>query len=284
MKENIAKILKKIYVQDADYNKKLDSWEYKIPKTLTDSELESLKVLDLLPNQFETFEHDIALQRLMNLKNHKKLSLPFVTALFLKGITGENVRGRQTLMSFIYLKHLPEHKFQGNESCEICGLPKKETLDKTEELYSYYSGHSWNELPLHFLIELEEALKFDQPETTESDHQKLVELLSFIAEAEKDETPGQLEKRIAKHKVLPNTDKYQRYGILQTLAACGILPNDYFEPAYDKFSTQKELWEISKKMKGSSRSDVILPLAGWRGINKVNLKKYKEIFVDLMES
>jgi hypothetical protein len=131
---------------------------------------------------------------------------------------------------------------------------------------------------------LEEALKFDQPETTESDHQKLVELLSFIAEAEKDETPGQLEKRIAKHKVLPNTDKYQRYGILQTLAACGILPNDYFEPAYDKFSTQKELWEISKKMKGSSRSDVILPLAGWRGVNKVNLKKYKEIFVDLMES
>lgn len=284
MKENIAKILKKIYEQDADYKKKLDRWEYKIPKTLTEIESEQLKALNLLPNQFETFEHDTTLQRLIGLKNEKKLSLAFVTALFLKGITGENVRGRQTLMSFIYLKHLPEHEFQGNESCEICGLPKKETLDKTEELYSYYSGHSWNELPLHFLIELEEALKFDQPEITGSDHQKLVELLSFIAEAENDETPGQLEKRIAKHKMLPKTDKYQRYGILQTLAECGILPNDYFEPAYDKFSTQQELWETSKKIKGSSRSDVILPLAGWRGINKVNFKRYKEIFVDLMES
>jgi len=284
MKENIAKILKKIYEQDADYKKKLDRWEYKIPKTLTVIESEQLKALNLLPNQFETFEHDRTLQRLMRLKNEKKLSLAFVTALFLKGITGENVRGRQTLMSFIYLKHLPEHEFQGKESCEICGLPKKETLDKTEALYSYYSGHSWNELPLHFLVELEEALTFDQPEITESDHQKLVELLHFIAEAENEETPGQLEKRIAKNKMLPKTDKYRRYGILQTLAECGILPNDYFEPAYDKFSTQKELWEISKKIKGSSRSDVILPLAGWRGINKVNFKKYKEIFVDLMES
>lgn len=89
-------------------------------------------------------------------------------------------------------------------------MPKKETLDKTEQLYGCYS---WNESPADFFIELEESLKFEQPEINESDEQKLVELLSLISKAEDHETPAQLEKRIAKHKVLPKTDKYQRYGI-----------------------------------------------------------------------
>ena len=56
------------------------------------------------------------------------------------------MRGRQPLMSFIFLKYLQRHAFEGDEYCEICRLPAQKTEDKTHHLYTYYLGHSWNEL------------------------------------------------------------------------------------------------------------------------------------------
>jgi hypothetical protein len=222
----------------------------------------------------ETITHDVAINRFFSLK--KVLTEDFAIAMFYKGITGENVRGRQTFMSYIYLKHLPEHDFSGKENCDICGLPKEETIDVKDILSTYNFGHSWNELPLHYLIELEDIINCHKPNVIETDKMFLKELLDFINLAENDETPGKLEKRISKNKILPKTDKYKRYGILQTLAECGILPNKFIAPRYDKFVFSSDYWGI--ELEGSSRSDIILPLAGWRGENGVDYKKYKEIF------
>jgi hypothetical protein len=198
--------------------------------------------------------------------------------MFYKGISGEYIRGRQTLMSYIYLKHLPEHKFIGDHCCEICGLPKSKIIDKTDILLMYYRGHSWNENPLNYIIELEEIVYQEKPIINESDKRLLDNLLELINSADKDETPGNLEKRLAKNKILPKTDKYKRYGILQTLAECGILPNKLIGPRYEKFINIFERLDAGKKVKGSPRSDIVLPLAGWRGEYGINYKKYKEIF------
>jgi hypothetical protein len=218
----------------------------------------------------ETIGHDEAINRFFSLKNNNKLTEDFAVAMFYKGISGEYIRGRQTLMSYIYLKHLPEHKFTGEKICDICGLPKTEAIDKTDILSTFYSGHSWNELPLHYLIELEEIIDIEKPIITELDKNLLDNLLGIIDMAEKDETPGKLEKRIGGNKILKKTDKYKRYGILQTLAECGILPNKLIIPRYDKFIEFKEMLEIDKKLKGSIRSDIILPLAGWKGEYGIN--------------
>jgi hypothetical protein len=226
----------------------------------------------------ETIGHDEAINRFFSLKNNNKLTEDFAVAMFYKGISGEYIRGRQTLMSYIYLKHLPEHKFTGGKNCDICGLPKTETIDKTDILSTYCSGHSWNELPLHYLIELEDIINMEKPIVTELDKKLLDDLLRIIEMAEKDETPGKLEKRISGNKILKNTDKYKRYGILQTLAECGILPNKLIIPRYDKFMSFKEILEAEKKLKGSIRSDIILPLAGWKGEYGINKDKYKIIF------
>jgi len=242
------------------------------------SDLHQLETIGLKPNNFETYEHDNALERLLGFHNSTKVSLDFAISLFYKGTTGAFPRGRQTLMSLLYVKHLKEHEYSGKEHCEICGLPKSETTDKTHQLYTYYLGHSWNENPLSFLIELEEAQHFDKPEVTQADKQTLIDLLKFIALAEIDETPEKLEKRIASNKALPQTDKYKRYGILQTLAECGILPNKLISSKYDKFIPQTECWEASRKLTTSHRSDIVLPLGAWRGEYGVDWERYSEIF------
>ncbi|WP_103068698.1 hypothetical protein [Aquimarina sediminis] len=279
MDKKTISILKKVYFhENGFYNPELDRHEHKIPDSVTQSDLNLLKDNDFSPNNFETFEHDNSLDRLLAFKSNPKLTLDFAKAMFLKGITGEFPRGRQTLMSYIYIKNLSKHNFEGKDTCEICGLPKKKTIDRTSQLYTYYLGHSWNEMPVHNLIELEEILKYEKPNSTKEDKDKLIELLDLISKSKPNETPGKLEKRIAKNKTLPKTDKYKRYGILLTLSECGILPNEFILPTYDKFSTRKEIWKASEHLKTSHRSDIVLPFGGWKGKNGVNYKRYKEIF------
>lgn len=279
MDKKTLAILKKIYhYENGDYNLKLDRLEHKIPATVTQTDLNLLENMELKPNNFETFEHDNALSRLLKLRDHEKLTLEFAASMFLKGLTGEMPRGRQTLMSYLYIKHLYAHSFVGHKNCELCGLPKVETINKTHALYGYYSGHSWNELPLNFLIELEEALTFEKSEITIAEIDHLTSVLEFISKADGEETPGKLEKRLSSFKILAQTDKYKRFGILQTLSECGILPNAYIKPKYDGFTSQIGLWEASDKVKTSGRADVVLPFAGWTGENGVDLERAKLIF------
>ena len=280
MDKKIIALLNKIYFhENGYYNTDLDRLEHTIPSSVAPIDLKLLEEAGLKPNKFETFTHDNALARLLKIKTKEKITLSFASKLFLQGLSGEYPRGRQVLMSFLYTKHLKDHSFEGKDICTICGLPKKDTLDITQELYSLYSGHSWNEQPLHFLIDLEE-IENDQEEnnTATEDKNILFELLDFIQQADPKETPGKLEKRITTNKLLKNTDKYKRYGILQTLAECGILPNPYLKPYYEEFATLGERILSSKMLTTSHRSDIILPLGGWTGKDPVNTKRAEEIF------
>jgi len=272
-------LLKAVYAnENAKYNLAEDRLEHLVPDAVTRADLDLLTARGLAPNNFETFEHDSSLERLLALKHAKKLTLDFAASLFLKGLAGEIPRARQTLLSFLYLKHLSAHQFTGDDSCTICGLPLKETEDKTHTLYTYYLGHSWNESLLNCLIELEEIIQYDKPAITNADRTKLAQLLNFIEQADADETPGKLEKRIAAAKLLEQTDKYKRYGILQTLAECGILPNELVAPKYDTFTTHAQWLAAGEKLTTSHRSDIVLPLGGWKGKLGVNRKRAEEIF------
>ncbi|MFF4291927.1 hypothetical protein ACFY0R_42675, partial [Streptomyces sp. NPDC001633] len=78
-------------------------------------------------------------------------------------------------------------------------------------------------------------------------------------------TPGQLEKSIARARLLPRTDKYQRYGILIALAELGVLPNTLLPPSIDRFVSRTECQAAYRRVRGAPRSDITLPLAAWRG-------------------
>lgn len=263
-KNKAISILKKVYHYtntdyDTDYG---DIVGYKTD-FLTNEQWNVLKEAKLIPNEIKVHTHNSLIADFIKLQKNKELTIDYAKSLFIKGLTGEFPRFRQTLISFLYLQGITEHDYTPSEEysgCSICGLPENTTEDTTHSLFTYYLGHSWNEFPKHFAAELEDVLQYSKPEITNIDKACLTKLLLSINNADENETPGQLEKRIGKEKLLPKTDKYKRYGILQTLAILGILPS------------KKEL------DKQPVRSDIVMPLAGWKGKLGVDFKKASEIF------
>ncbi len=264
-KNKAISILKKVYhYTNTDYETEYKGIVGYKTNFLSEKEWSILQNANLMPNNIETYTHDSLVESFLKLKANEKLSMDFAVNLFIKGVTGEFPRYRQALISFLYLQNITKHHFASSESscnCSICGLPKERTEDRTHNLYTYYLGHSWNEQPQCFVAELEDILQYSKPQVTEADKEILVKLLLLINQANENETPSQLEKRIGKEKLLPKTDKYKRYGILQTLALLEILPSN------------KELENLQP-----ARSDIVMPLAGWRGRFGVDFKKAKEIF------
>ena len=263
-KNKAIKILNKVYHHtNTDYgNSFLGKTTYKTA-FLSEEQKNILKENNLIPNEIKEHTHDSLLNDFLILKKNKKLTIAFAKSLFIKGLTGESPRFRQTLISFLYLQKVTKHKYtptKKHSNCSVCKLPEKTIMDSTHELYTNYLGHSWNEFPKSYVSELEDILQYPMPKITKEDKDHLVKLLLSIKNADENETPGQLEKRIGKEKLLPKTDKYKRYGILQTLAILEILPS---QMALDN---------------QPARSDIVLPLAGWKGKLGVNLKKAIEIF------
>ena len=63
----------------------------------------------------------------------------------------------------------------------------------------------------------------------------------------------------------PTTDKYQRHGVLIGLAEFGVLPSPALLPMRDRFVSATEPHAAARTLRGAPRSDITLPLAGWRG-------------------
>lgn len=151
IEKKIQSILRKIYIEEEGiFNAKRQRIERIIKPTCSRSEFDLLESRGLIPNRFETFEHDNALERLLTFQYDSKVTLEYVASLFLKGLTGELLRGRQPLMSFTYIKNLKPHAFIGDTHCTICGLPKKQSIDKTYQLYTYYRGNQLTKTQLTF--------------------------------------------------------------------------------------------------------------------------------------
>lgn len=257
-------ILKKVYHHsNSDYDSDYFGQVGYKTDFLTSVQFQLLKQANLVPNNFEKLTHDSLLAKLLEIKESGLPSLDFCTSLFIKGLSGEYPRYRQSLLSYWYVCGLSNHSYQKSETsatCIICGLPESTVEDRTYSLLSYHMGNSWNEQPEYFLAELQEISAEPKPELNEEDIQRFIQLLQEINNADKDETPADLEKRIAKSKLLPKTDKFKRYGIFQTLAVLGILPSK------SEFDNQPE------------QSDIVFPLAGWKGELGVDFNKAKEIF------
>jgi hypothetical protein len=54
------------------------------------------------------------------------------------------------------------------------------------------------------------------------------------------------------------------------------MPNRYIKPLFEGFTDLKTRHAI--KTPGSPRSDIVLPLSGWRGEYKINEERFRELF------
>jgi len=183
-----------------------------------------------------------------------------VLAAFVAGM-GSAPRGRQTVISFAWARHLSDAPIENNgfPDCGLNALPPG--IDVTETLLRLALGWAWNEQPYHYLPDLEAAATEGLPQPTADDRERLRALLDVIAAQPHGTRPSELEKAVAREKIVPGTDKYQRYGILIGLAEYGVLPSTR-AASWDRFVSQTETAEA---WSGGPRSDITPPLAGWRG-------------------
>ena len=285
MDDKAYKILKSVYKnENKKYDAKTSTYSFVMPVHIKPQDIEYLKSQNVEINSVEKFSHDIAVERLADAASDKRLSLERVAKAFIAGVGGSYQRGLQPLISYCFAKHLLPHKFAGTHKvCSLCGVEKTEWKNVRYEIFRLYWGYAWNELPLTYLIDLEEFIEQTEVNPTQQDIEIFNTLLDAISNAPSDETPSQLEKRIAKEKIIPKVDKYRRYGILEALSEVGAIPNSIQAPSIERFISQEECWVNSEKLKSSLRSDIILPYGAWRGNLGVDHKRAKEIFGDYIK-
>ncbi len=176
---------------------------------------------------------------------------------------GSAAHGRQIVISFAWARHLETAPVDvgGLPDCGLTrGQGEAHEVDTTEVLLRIALGWAWNEQPARYLPDLE-TVATGLPVPTAEDRERLHTLIEVIDSQPDGTTAGGLEKAVARAKIIPGTDKYQRYGILIGLAEYGLLPST-LSPSWDRFVSRRE---VADAWAGGPRSDITPPLSGWRG-------------------
>ncbi len=295
MDEKLYKILKKVYykkgykldkkgckieINTGDiYDRETGTFRYST-ENLSEKELLYLQECGYAVNEIVYDTHDANLQKLKEIINHPNLSLHNLLSAYIAGY-GSFLRGRQPIMSYLFARAVPVHSLYNNKwgaACEICSMKREFYLEKGKEIFRKYGGASWNEMVWEFYIDLEEFSQLQPAVPTKEDLQIFKAVIELIRNAPEEETPGQLEKRILKSKLIPKCEKYALRGQLITLAELGVLYNPYIKPLFDEFTDFDTLCAISRKVPGSSRSDIVLPFSGWRGEYGICEERFQELF------
>ena len=201
-----------------------------------------------------------------------------VAAAFIAGVGGSAPRGRLTLISYAWAIHLPQALEASAPALPDCGLSDPVEIDVADELVRLALGSVWNEVPEHYLPDLEAAASHGLPTPTAEDTTRFRDLLAIIAVQPPEMTPGALEKEIARRKIVPRSDKYQRYGILQALAEAGVMPNPDLAPSLDRQVTRAEFHRDHALAQSAPRSDIVPPLANWRGAMGIDRQRLRALF------
>ncbi|MEM6294396.1 MAG: hypothetical protein AAGA54_24195 [Myxococcota bacterium] len=267
------RLLKQTYYGGAQrtvWDAALERNRHEKPDDMSDADWAWLGEGDFAPNAFDSASHDELVARMRIAAEH--VSWREALDGLILGCSGSWPRGRQSSISLAYAAHLEPHAFDPGDAepapnaiCQVCGLPMQATWDRTEDVFRLYWGYAWNEMPESYLPELEERSEVEMPEVAPADAAAFLALLHAIDDAPAGETPGQLETRIGKAKLLPGTEKYRRYGILSALAELGILPNVLIECSADGFVPRQTRLDAAHNLLTPPRSDIVLPLAAWRG-------------------
>ncbi|MGW7676532.1 hypothetical protein [Shewanella sp. S23-S33] len=283
MDKGLFKILKKIYfkksyIKDENgYMQRIDNGDqfdcesgttHYSNDGLSNAEILTLEKSGYPVNQIIKYSHDECINAYKMLLEHPHLSIENLISAYICGFSSFP-RGRQPILSYLFAQAVPEHKMVSEgDVCPVCSIRRNVWIEKGHKIFSCYAGSVWNERWCGNLVELEEFTAISPCTPTPEDISILISLIDMIRQAPQDETPGKLEQRIKKAKIIPNYEKYSFRGQLMVLAELGIMPNSYVKPLYDGFTHFNDICSV--KYPGSTRSDIMLPLAGWRGENSIN--------------
>jgi len=272
MDDKLFKILKKFYVND-NRKRSLDFLSEKDKDYLVSTGYPAKGIIE--------YTHDECIKAYKDLLDHPNLTMENLIAAYVCGFSSFP-RGRQPILSYLFAKAVPVHELTGpygeEDTCSICNIARLKHVCLGEKVYRQYLGYSWTEYWDWYVVGLQEFAELEPCTPTEEDIKIFNDVIGMIRNAPAKETPAKLEVRIKQGKIVPGYEKYRFRGQLMTLAELGVMPNPYIKPLYDGFTSYGEIDQISKRVPGSIRSDVILPLSGWRGDHPIDEERLKMLF------
>jgi len=286
MDPKLLKVLKKLYnysnyTYDAD--RKVSIYQ---TDTLLPAEQELLKQHQWEANELDNFTHENIHERLITLQSHPGLSWESVTAAFLAGVGGSFLRGISSLESYHRMIHAYAHPYEQAERfvcCKVCGFNTYSGGWKNLSYLRYvlYLGNTYGSDPVGAWTDLNEltVIQDQHPvHPSAEDIEVFRRLLQLLEEADPEETPGQLEKRLTSLKLIKGTKGIRR-GILQSLSTIGILPNVIVELSPDRWTNRETILDGELQLNNTrGRSDMQMPWAGWHGKLQVNQDRLQQIF------
>lgn len=298
MNDRLFKILKKVYFKkkyikdEKGYLREIDCGDkfdcdtktiHYATNNLTPAEYAYLIESGYPVNEVVHLTHDQCIEKYKFVLQNENISLRSCLSTFVCGF-GSFPRGRQPILSYLFARAVPIHNFVGDVCCPICSIKVNNWLQRGEEIFRLYYGYAWNEGWDAYVIDLEEFSQLPPCEPTENDITVFRTVIDYIRNAPAEETSGKLEQRIRVAKIVPGYEKYRFRGQLMVLAELGIMPNSYIKPLFEGFTPFEERCHVSDKATTNFRSDIILPLSGWRGSNPINEERLNELFGNILNS
>ena len=272
MDKKLFNVLRKFYVND--------NWKHKLDY-LSEPDRNYLVSTGYPAKGIIEYTHDECIKAYKDLLDHPNLTMDNLIAAYVCGFSSFP-RGRQPILSYLFARAVPVHKltdpYSSEDNCSVCNIPGIRNVCLGERIYREYRGYSWNEGWSDFVSGLQEFAELEPCTPTDEDIKIFNNVIDMIRNAPVKETPGNLETRIKQSKIVPGYEKYRFRGQLITLAELGVMPNPYIKPLYDGFTPFTEAHRISNQVPGSPRSEVPLPLSGWRGDHPLDEDRLKLFF------
>ncbi|WP_341277984.1 hypothetical protein [Paenibacillus sp. FSL H8-0537] len=250
---------------------------------LEPSERELLEHYKWEANKIELLTHDELNRKLISLQSIEAFSWGSITGVFIAGVGGSFPAGISSLMNYKQMIYMQEHPYEQAERfvcCKYCGFSKDQYEHLTYIRYAIHLGNAYDSTVGAYahLTELAELTEHGPIVPTAEDIQKFTQLLHFIDEAQDDETPGKLEKRLTAAKLLKGTPGMRR-SILKSLASVGVLPNTVLPLTPDSWTNMEDILNGELQLSNTKgRSDMEMPWAGWKGELGVDWDKARQLF------
>jgi len=283
-------ILNKIYTPtNSIYHGKGQAYTYNLPKDLTSKQIEVFKNSSFELNKITTYTHEETVKKLREIVKDSSLEKK-VLHLFFRIFAKGELRGIQSMYSYYFAKHLPEHSFTPFEEkevgdykldrCKISGLKKEIEQNDAKNLYEFYIGYPSFYGCANLLLDLQEVQKQPLEEIDENDINVFRNLCELIDNVDEKVTYSKLETLISKAKILKGSTKVSRTWLIHLLANLGILniPSLKQKTILKGFTTYKEQFLYELELHKNSKVEVVFPTSLWRGADGVN----KEIMEELI--
>ena len=267
-------LLKQVYSERGVFD--TDHFVYRIPKSITKSDLEALKIDRHTPNNFIEVDHDAIISNLKELTS--SWTLEEAASTFIAGLWSAPFYWRSALLAKLIATSMPEHVYTPYSDtsliCTICGFEKK-SADLTSVWYTGFTdGVPLDGEPINYVLHLQEMTKTVQkPKPTSFDCWTFRALLTMIRNLPPKTRYSKLRDILKKESLLPTKNAWAYGSLLESLALIGILDTPERPGMVTKYTTYKE-----RDQRPNNRVEVQAPLAWWDSSIGINEKTLNKIF------